>query len=86
MGMLVKPDITSYIETAVSLLNRPDELSKMKNFLVKNRRQLPVFDARLRTMQLEAAYLAVHNLALKGNPPDHIRVDITKTNRKKDAA
>ena len=83
MGMLVRSDIPSYIETAVSLLNRPDEVLKIKNFLVKNRRQLPVFDARLRTMQLEAAYLAVQDKALKGNPPDHIRVDITKNDNKK---
>lgn len=78
LGNLVMPNIDSYVNKAVELINKPAELQKIKQFLRKNRDTLPVFDALTRTRQLEAGYRAAHQRALRGLAPDHLLVNVKR--------
>ncbi|MFZ4551315.1 MAG: hypothetical protein ACOYNB_05775 [Aquabacterium sp.] len=71
---LVQKDTNAYVQCCVSLLRDPKRLMALKQHLVRQRRQLPVFDAVGRTMYLEAAYTAAHERAVKGLAPDHLWV------------
>lgn len=81
LDQLVKPDVASYIEQAVSLLKHPQEILKIKQHLLRNRARLPVFDAPTRTRQLEAAYLEVYSRSLRGLPPQHIKARVAPRNK-----
>jgi predicted O-linked N-acetylglucosamine transferase (SPINDLY family) len=74
LSQLVQPTIDDYVAKAVELLQAPEELLRIKKYLLRNRAKLPVFDAPARTRHLEAAYLAAHRQAAKGLPATHIRV------------
>jgi predicted O-linked N-acetylglucosamine transferase (SPINDLY family) len=74
LGQLVQPTIDEYVAKAVELLLSPNELVRIKRYLLENRANMAVFDAPARTRHLEAAYLAVHRLAAKGQATSHIRV------------
>lgn len=76
LGNLVLPDVDAYVAASVSLLKQPETLKRFKTHLLQKRDRLPVFDAPTRTRQLEAAYLAAYQRAIKGLPPDHLRVKI----------
>jgi len=76
LGLLVKPDIPSYIALAISLLNNPAEVSKMKQFVHERKLRLGLFDSPMRTRQLEAAYLQAYRRSAAGLPPDHINVRV----------
>lgn len=76
LGNLVLPHVDAYVSASVSLLKQPETLKRMKAHLLQKRDRLPVFDAPTRTRQLEAAYLAAYQRALKGLPPDHLRVKV----------
>ena len=73
LAPLVCPDRAAYVAMAVGLLQDPKELQRLRQHLLRRRQQLPVFDARTRTRQLEAAYLAAHARAVRGLAPDHLR-------------
>jgi predicted O-linked N-acetylglucosamine transferase (SPINDLY family) len=78
MAPLVRPDIASYVQTAVSLLNDPAELVKIKQVIRQRKARMPVFDAQMRTRQLEAAYLEVYKRSRHGVPPDHLMVRLKR--------
>jgi predicted O-linked N-acetylglucosamine transferase (SPINDLY family) len=76
LPILVRTDIVSYVQTAVGLLKNPTELAKIRRYLKVRWRKRPVFDALLRTRQIEAAYLAAYDRLVKGLPPDHLLVKV----------
>lgn len=75
---LVKPDVASYIQIAVALLNTPAELAKLKQIIRQRKPKMRVFDAQMRTRQLEAAFLAAHSLAEAGKAPQHLDVRLKR--------
>ena len=78
MAPLVRPDIASYVQAAVSLLNVPGELAKIKQVIRQRKARMPVFDAQMRTRQLEAAYLEVYKRSRRGMPTDHLMVRLKR--------
>lgn len=76
LGNLVMPHVDGYVQASVSLLKQAETLKRFKTHLLQKRDRLPVFDALTRTRQLEAAYLAAYQRALKGLAPDHLRVKV----------
>lgn len=76
LGALVRPNLDAYVASAVELLEQPQDLRKLHRNLRSSRVRLPVFDAPTRTRQLEAAYKAAYDRALRGLPPDHLNVRV----------
>lgn len=83
---LVKPDIAAYVQIATALLNTPAELAKLKQFILQRKAKMPLFDAQMRTRQLEAAYLAVDSLVAAGKPAQHLHVQLKRDGKKNEAA
>jgi len=84
LSELICGNIETYIAKAVELLKDPAKLRNMKMHLLKNRSKLYAFNAPLRTLQIEAAFLAAQDRADKNLPPEHITIQVT--HKKKDPA
>lgn len=76
LPQLLRPDTAAYVATAVQLLQQPLELRRLRRYLRESRARLAVFDAPARTRQLEAAYRAAHDRALRGLAPEHLTVRV----------
>lgn len=74
LAHLVAKDKNTYIKVALSLLNSPIEIKKMKMFIASNKHRLPIFDAPSRTKQIETAYLEAYKLSSQGIAPKNILV------------
>lgn len=74
LGTMIRPDIASYVQLAVGLLNKPAEVAKLKQLMRERKPRMQVFNAPLRTRQLERAYLEAHARAVKGVPHSHFAV------------
>jgi predicted O-linked N-acetylglucosamine transferase (SPINDLY family) len=74
LAHLVRPDIASYIQTAVTLLSQPEELAKLKLFIRQRKAKMRVFDVHMRTRKLEAAFLEVYRRSRQGLPAEHLHV------------
>jgi predicted O-linked N-acetylglucosamine transferase (SPINDLY family) len=77
LGSLVQPDIPSYIKMVTALLQKPDEIIKMKRFVMQMKSRLALFDAPQRTRQLEAAYVEAYNISARGLPAHHFEVNVS---------
>ena len=82
LSELICGNIETYIAKAVELLKDPAKLKNMKMHLLQNRSKLYAFNAPLRTLQIEAAFLAAQDRADKNLPPEHITIQVT--HKKKD--
>ena len=82
LSELICPSIEAYIAKAVELLRDPIKLKNIKMHLLQNRSKLYAFNAPLRTLQIEAAFLAAQDRADKGLPPEHITIQVK--HKKKD--
>jgi len=71
---VVAKDIPEYIEIAVDLANDKEMLSRMKDHLKREKQQLPVFDAKKRTQQIERAFLFAYDRYLEKKAPVSFRV------------
>jgi protein O-GlcNAc transferase len=71
---LITANLEDYERLAVELATQPDRLADIKQRLVKNRLTTPLFDTRLFTRRIEAAYTAMHARHQAGLAPDHIAV------------
>jgi predicted O-linked N-acetylglucosamine transferase (SPINDLY family) len=71
---LITPTQLDYENTAVDLAKHPDRLRAIRQKLVLNRNVKPLFDSRLFTRHIEAAYLAMYERYQSDLPPDHIDV------------
>ena len=63
-----------YEALAIELAGNPDGLSEIKRKLADNRLSTPLFDTRLFTRHIEAAYAAMHARHMANLAPEHIHV------------
>ena len=71
---LITTTLEAYERLVVELATQPDRLADIKQRLAKNRLTMPLFDTRLFTRRIEAAYTAMHARHQAGLAPDHIAV------------
>jgi predicted O-linked N-acetylglucosamine transferase (SPINDLY family) len=64
----------AYEQMAIDLATHPDKLAIIKRKLAGNRLAAPLFNTRLYTRHIEAAYTAMYERHQAGLPPDHIIV------------
>jgi len=69
---LVTASLEEYEHLATELATNPGKLAGIKRKLAENRLTTPLFDTRLFTRHLEAAYTAMHERHRAGLAPDHI--------------
>ncbi|WP_080890909.1 tetratricopeptide repeat protein [Bradyrhizobium sp. UBA2491] len=71
---LIARDAREYEHRAIELAQHPQALQAIKSKLADNRLTSPLFDTRLLTRQIEAAYIAMYERHQAGLPPDMIAV------------
>jgi predicted O-linked N-acetylglucosamine transferase (SPINDLY family) len=59
---------------AIDLASDSQKLAAMRRELARNRQTTPLFDTRLYTKHIEAAYCAMYERYQAGLSPDHIVV------------
>jgi predicted O-linked N-acetylglucosamine transferase (SPINDLY family) len=59
---------------AVDLATHPEKLAVVKRKLGENRLTTPLFDTKLFTKHIEAAYTAIYRRHQAGLAPDHVAV------------
>jgi predicted O-linked N-acetylglucosamine transferase (SPINDLY family) len=74
MPELVTGSMADYEALAAELASDPGLMASTRAKLAHNRLSKPLFDTALFTRHLEAAYMAAHERAQAGLPPDHIVV------------
>jgi protein O-GlcNAc transferase len=63
-----------YEQMAIDLATHPEQLAIIKRKLTDNRLTTPLFDTKVFTRHIEAAYTAVHERHQAGLAPDHISI------------
>jgi protein O-GlcNAc transferase len=71
---LITTTLNVYEQMAVELATHPEKLAAIKRKLAGNRLTTPLFDTRLFTKHIEAAYTAIYERHQAGLAPDHIIV------------
>ena len=71
---LIAQDVDAYIQLAIALATNKDELSAIKAHLSRNRKRLPIFNAKHRTKQIERAFTFAYNRYLEKQPTVSFRV------------
>jgi protein O-GlcNAc transferase len=71
---LVTTNSAAYEQMAVDLATHPEKLAAIRRKLAGNRLTAPLFDTRLFTRHIEAAYTVMYRRHQAGLPPDHIVV------------
>jgi len=69
---LIAPTLEAYEQMAIRLATHPEKLNAIKRKLAAHRLTAPLFDTKLFTKHIEAAYTAMHERHQKGLTPDHI--------------
>ncbi len=64
----------AYEQMAIDLATHPEKLAIIKRKLAANRLAAPLFNTKLYTKHIEAAYTAMYERHQAGLPPDHIVV------------
>ena len=76
LAELIFSSMEQYILGVKNLVNNSQALDNLKQKLKMNRTKLPVFNAQLRTKQLEAAFIYCLELKTKKNLSQNIRVKV----------
>jgi predicted O-linked N-acetylglucosamine transferase (SPINDLY family) len=71
---LVTTTLEDYERLAVDLALNPEKLARLKDKLARNRSVAPLFNTKLFTEHLEAAYVAMFDRFSAGAKPDHIQI------------
>jgi protein O-GlcNAc transferase len=71
---LIAPTLERYEQIAIELATRPEKLAAIKRKLTQHRLTTPLFDTRMFTRHIEAAYTAMYERHQAGLAPDHIIV------------
>ena len=71
---LITTTTEEYEALAIELATNPGKLKQIRHKLEKNRLTTPLFDTRLFTRHIEAAYYEMYERYQAGFPPDHIHV------------
>jgi len=72
---LIAADPAHYESLAVAPARDPEQLQAIKARLLDNRRSSPLFDARLFTRHIEAAYAKIAERYQAGLAPEHIYIE-----------
>jgi predicted O-linked N-acetylglucosamine transferase (SPINDLY family) len=64
----------AYEQMAIDLATHPEKLAAIKHKLAENRLTAPLFDTKLFTKHIEAAYTAMYERHQAGLAPDHIAI------------
>ena len=71
---LITTTLEAYEQMAIDLATHPEKLVAIKHKLAENRLTTPLFDTKLFTKHIEAAYTMMYERYQAGLPPDHIVV------------
>jgi predicted O-linked N-acetylglucosamine transferase (SPINDLY family) len=71
---LIATTLAAYEQMAIDLARHPEKLAAIKRRLTANRLTTPLFDTKLFTQHIEAAYMAMYERHRAGLPPDHIAI------------
>jgi predicted O-linked N-acetylglucosamine transferase (SPINDLY family) len=71
---LVTASLDEYEVLAIELATNPGKLAIIKSKLAYNRLTTPLFDTKLFTKHIEAAYLAMYERHRTGLQPEHISI------------
>jgi protein O-GlcNAc transferase len=71
---LITTTFEEYERKAIDLATHPEKLAIIKRKLAENRLTTPLFDTKLFTKHIEAAYMAMYARHHAGLSPDHIHV------------
>lgn len=74
LGKLIAKNVDEYIKLAVDLEKNKENLSAIKAHLSRNRKRLPIFNAKHRTQQIERAFTFAYNRYLEKKPTVSFRV------------
>ena len=69
---LITTTLEDYERLAIELATNPEKLARIKRTLADNRLTTPLFDTKLFTKHIEAAYSAMYERHKAGLAPDHI--------------
>jgi predicted O-linked N-acetylglucosamine transferase (SPINDLY family) len=69
---LITTTLEAYEQMAIDLATHPEKLAVIKRKLAENRLTTPLFDTKLFTKLIEAAYTAMYERHQAGLTPDHI--------------
>ena len=69
---LITTTLEDYERLAIELATNPEKLASIKRKLADNRLTTPLFDTKLFTKHIEAAYTAMYERHQAGLAPDHI--------------
>jgi predicted O-linked N-acetylglucosamine transferase (SPINDLY family) len=72
---LITADPACYESLAIKLAEEPERLAAIRQKLINNRLSCPLFDARLFTRHIEAAYAKIAARRQAGLAPDHIYIE-----------
>jgi protein O-GlcNAc transferase len=64
----------AYEQMAIELATQPEKIAAIKRKVVENRLSTPLFDTKLFTKHIEAAYIAMHERYQAGLPPTHLYI------------
>ena len=71
---LIATTLEDYERMAIELATDPEKLMKIKRKLADNRSTTPLFDTKLFTKHIEAAYTTMYERERAGLPRDHFSV------------
>jgi protein O-GlcNAc transferase len=71
---LIATTLEAYEQMAIDLATHPEKLAVIKRKLAENRLTTPLFDTKLFTKHIEAAYTAMYERHQAGLAPDHISI------------
>ena len=74
LSELITTTLEDYEALAVDLAMHPAKLEKIKQKLVQNRLTVPLFDTKLSTKHIEAAFTAMYERYQAALAPDHIAI------------
>jgi len=69
---LITTTLEAYEQMAIDLATHPEKMAVIKRKLAENRLTTPLFDTKLFTKLIEAAYTAMYERHQAGLTPDHI--------------
>jgi protein O-GlcNAc transferase len=71
---LIATSLEDYERLAIELANDPERLTRIKQRIADNRLSAPLFDTKLFSRNVEAAYSAMCERHQAGLAPDHIAI------------
>jgi protein O-GlcNAc transferase len=74
LSELITTTLEDYERLAIEIATNPEKLARIKRKLADNRLKTPLFDTKLFTKHIEAAYTAMYERHKAGLAPDHIIV------------